>query len=114
MAHAGLLGAQIALLAIYLSSTIVRTLLRGFTITWFETAQCAVAFLIAVGSSRGPALAVLCLVFGGLWLMLLVPTFFGFGTHPGASTPRILGRLTSTFCPGVFLFAVAYLLLRRR
>lgn len=44
-----LLGVQIALLAIYLSSTIVRTLLRGLTFTWFETAQCAAAFLIGVG-----------------------------------------------------------------
>ena len=44
-----LLGVQVALLAIYLASTIVRTLLRGLTFTWFETAQCAVAFLISVG-----------------------------------------------------------------
>ena len=44
-----LLAAQVALLAIYLSSTIVRTLLRGFTFTGFETAQCALAFLIGVG-----------------------------------------------------------------
>ena len=47
--HAWLLAAQVALLAIYLSSTIVRTLLRGFTFTGFETAQCALAFLISVG-----------------------------------------------------------------
>ena len=47
--YAALLGAQVALLAIYLASTIVRTLLRGFTFTWFETAQCALAFLISVG-----------------------------------------------------------------
>lgn len=46
---AWLLAAQIALLAIYLSSTIVRTLLRGFTFTGFETAQCVLAFLIGVG-----------------------------------------------------------------
>ena len=44
-----LLVAQAALLAIYLSSIIVRTLLRGFTFTGFETAQCALAFLIGVG-----------------------------------------------------------------
>ncbi len=43
-----LLGAQVALLAIYLASTIVRTLLRGLTFTWFETMQCAAAFLIGV------------------------------------------------------------------
>jgi hypothetical protein len=40
---------QVALLAIYLASTIVRTLLRGLTFTWFETVQCAAAFLIGVG-----------------------------------------------------------------
>jgi hypothetical protein len=44
-----LLGSQIALLAIYLTSTIVRTLFRGFTFTAFETAQCAFAFFIGVG-----------------------------------------------------------------
>jgi hypothetical protein len=44
-----LLAAQALLLAIYLSSTIVRTLLRGFTFTAFETAQCALAFVIGVG-----------------------------------------------------------------
>jgi hypothetical protein len=69
--HAALLGAQVALLAIYLSSTIVRTLLRGFTFTWFETAQCALAFLISVGGGLqltshdarvAPALAILSLV----------------------------------------------------
>lgn len=47
--HAALLAVLAALPAIYLSSTIVRTLLRGFTFTWFETAQCAVALAIAVG-----------------------------------------------------------------
>ena len=47
--HSLLLIALAALLVIYLSSTIVRTLLRGLTFTWFETAQCAVAFLISVG-----------------------------------------------------------------
>ena len=44
-----LLGMQVALLGIYLASTIVRTLLRGLTFTWFETAQCAAAFFISVG-----------------------------------------------------------------
>jgi len=69
--HAALLGAQVALLAIYLASTIVRTLLRGFTFTWFETAQCAIAFLISVGGGLqltstaphvAPALTLLALV----------------------------------------------------
>ncbi len=47
--HLWLFGAQAALLAIYLASTIVRTLLRGFNFTAFETAQAGFAFLIAVG-----------------------------------------------------------------
>jgi hypothetical protein len=46
-----LFAAQIALLAIYLSSVIVRTLLRGFAFTNFETVQCALAFLIGVGGA---------------------------------------------------------------
>ena len=68
--HSWLLIAQVALLAIYLSSTIVRTLFRGFTFTGFETAQCGLAFLIGVGGGLrlagedprlGPAMAVLTL-----------------------------------------------------
>jgi hypothetical protein len=47
--HSWLLASQVLLLAIYLSSTIIRTLARGFTFTAFETAQCALAFLIGVG-----------------------------------------------------------------
>ena len=74
--HGALLGAQVALLAIYLAGTIVRTLLRGFPFTGFEIAQCAVAFAIALGGGMrlaqtdpgvGPALAILCAgVRGGL------------------------------------------------
>jgi len=69
--HAALLGALVALLGIYLASTIVRTLLRGFTFTWFETAQCALAFVISMGGGLqltshdarvAPALAILALV----------------------------------------------------
>jgi hypothetical protein len=72
--YAALLGAQVALLAIYLASTIVRTLLRGFNFTWFETAQCALAFVISVGGGLqltradarvAPALALLALVCAG-------------------------------------------------
>jgi hypothetical protein len=60
------LAAQAALLAIYLSSIIVRTLLRGFTFTGFETVQCALAFVIGVGgglrlSQGAPAIAGLAL-----------------------------------------------------
>jgi hypothetical protein len=72
--HSALLAAQVALLGIYLSSTIVRTLLRGFTFTGFETAQCAVAFAISVGGglrltshnpSVAPALGVLAMACAG-------------------------------------------------
>ena len=66
--HGWLLACQVLLLAIYLASTITRTLLRGFTFTAFETAQCALAFLIGVGgglrlsgqSSAVGALALAC------------------------------------------------------
>lgn len=44
-----LLAAQSALPAIYLASTMVRTLLRGFVFTIFETAQLLLAFSLAVG-----------------------------------------------------------------
>ncbi len=40
-----------ALLAIYLSSTIFRTLLRGFTFTGFETIQWGLAFLLSIGGA---------------------------------------------------------------
>jgi hypothetical protein len=68
ISHGWLLASQILLLAIYLASTIIRTLLRGFTFTAFETAQCALAFLIGVGgglqlsnqSSVAGALALAC------------------------------------------------------
>jgi hypothetical protein len=69
--HAWLLAALVLLLAIYLSSTIVRTLLRGFTFTFFETVQCGLALAIALnGGLRlseedpriAPAVAALALV----------------------------------------------------
>ncbi len=62
--HAWLLTAQIALLTIYLSSTIVRTLFRGFSFTVFETAQCAVAFAVCLsgGLQMAPVMAVVMLV----------------------------------------------------
>ncbi|MGO9230151.1 MAG: hypothetical protein ACLQKA_13220 [Bryobacteraceae bacterium] len=46
--HLWLFFAQVGLLAIYLTSTIVRTLLRGFSFTVFETAQVGLVFLIGV------------------------------------------------------------------
>ena len=46
--HGLLLAALAALPAIYLASATVRTLLRGISFTWFETAQCSIAAAIAV------------------------------------------------------------------
>jgi len=69
----GVIGIQIALLAIYLSSTIARTLWRHFTFTTFEIVQCVLAFLIstsgAIRTAQGnPAalmtVAVFCLICG--------------------------------------------------
>ena len=62
--HAWLLAAQVALLAIYLSSTIVRTLFRGFSFTGFETAQCAAAFAVSLsgGLRMAPAMAAAMLI----------------------------------------------------
>jgi hypothetical protein len=41
-------AAQLGLLAIYLASTIIRTLVRGSKFTNFEVAQCALAFVVCV------------------------------------------------------------------
>ena len=62
ISHGALLASVAALVGIYLSSTIVRTLLRGFRFTGFETAQCGAALAIAVNaalrlSEQVPALA---------------------------------------------------------
>ncbi len=46
-----LFTAQIALVVVYLSSVMVRTLLRGFQFTSFETVQCVLAFVIGVGGA---------------------------------------------------------------
>ncbi len=64
--HSWLLAAQVSLLAIYLASIIVRTLLRHCTFTGFETAQCAAAFLISVsgGLQLSRAMAVVAVVCG--------------------------------------------------
>lgn len=63
--HVWLVGAQVALLGIYLASIIVRTLLRHFQFTAFETMQCVAAFVISVGgglrlSPAMPVVAVAC------------------------------------------------------
>jgi hypothetical protein len=47
--HGALLASQMALLVIYFSSTLFRTLFRGHSLNIFETAQLALAFLIAIG-----------------------------------------------------------------
>ncbi len=73
------LATQAALLAIYLSSTFDRTILRGLHITGFETGQAALAFLVSVGgalhlaqTSSGIAASVgACLVAGGIACYLL-------------------------------------------
>ena len=52
IAREGLLLAQAALLVIYLSSTIFRTLLRGYSIRLFETVQCAAAFAICLSGGE--------------------------------------------------------------
>ena len=64
--HPWLLTAQVVLLMIYLSSTIVRTLFRGFSFTAFETSQCAVAFAVSLsgGLQMAPVMAVVMLVCG--------------------------------------------------
>jgi len=56
---AWLLTAQVALLTIYLSSIIVRTLLRGRSLTGFEMVQCAIAFSIGLsgGLRTAPVMA---------------------------------------------------------
>jgi hypothetical protein len=48
---AALFAGQAALLAIYLSSVMARTLLRDRTFTTFETAQCILAFVIGLGGA---------------------------------------------------------------
>jgi hypothetical protein len=71
--HHWLAVAQVALLAIYLTSTIARTLVRRFRFTGFEMLQCAAAFAISVsGGMRlanadhhaAPAMALLMLFCG--------------------------------------------------
>jgi len=52
---AAALAIQIALLVIYLGSTVVRTLVRDLGFTFFETAQTVVAFLIGMGGALATA-----------------------------------------------------------
>jgi len=69
VAYAWLLGMQVALFAIYLASTIVRTLAPDREITWSETVQCTAALAIGIGgglrlSSSGRTVAVSALACG--------------------------------------------------
>ncbi len=52
---AAVVGLQIALLVIYLSSAIVRTLWRGFPFTGFEIVQCVLAFTISTSGAMRAA-----------------------------------------------------------
>jgi hypothetical protein len=79
VSHAAMLAALMALPAIYLGSVMVRTLLRGFAFTGFETAQLALALLLAVGGGlrlaggdprMALALAAVCLCCGGACYLL--------------------------------------------
>ena len=105
ISHAWLLTALALLLAIYLSSTIVRTLLRGFTFTFFETAQCGVAVAITLNgclrlSEEDPriapsiaALALLCAASCYLFSIVRVEQGRNFYTY---STFGILLALAGT------------------
>ena len=93
--HAMLFASQMALAGIYLSSILVRTLLRGSTFTFFEVGQLAISFLLAVGCGLrlggdpriAPAVAIVCLgcgtscyaaAFTGNERNFRAYTFFGF------------------------------------
>jgi hypothetical protein len=94
--HGWLLAAQAALLAIYLASIIVRTLLRGCTFTAFETAQCAAAFAIAVGG--GLRLSHGSPVIGALALAFAAPCYIVAFARLEVHTPRSRNFYTySTF-----------------
>ncbi len=82
-----LFAAQLALLAIYLSSVMVRTLLRSMAFTNFEIAQCALAFVLglggalrlsAAGTSLVPAIGVFALVCGAACYAI---SFMGLERH---------------------------------
>ena len=85
-----LFAAQMALLVIYLSSVMVRTLLRGRTFTNFETVQCALAFVIglggairlsAEGSPLAPAIAGFALLCGAACYAISFKVLARQGSH---------------------------------
>jgi len=81
------LGTQVALLVIYLGSTVIRTLVRDLRFTFFETAQTVLAFLIALGGELRIAEG-----------------------HPRAATAIGLVALTG----GIACYIVAFAFLERR
>lgn len=85
-----LFTAQIALVVIYLSSVMVRTLLRGFLFTSFETVQCVLAFVIGLGGALrlsagdprlSPAIAAFLLVCGGACYAISFVVLERHGSH---------------------------------
>ena len=103
--HSWLIGAMVALLTIYLSSTVVRTLVRGFTFTGFEIAQSAIAFAIGVdGALRlsvtdprlAPAIGTLVLCGGASLLPGVVPP----ARSPARLRPEFLHVLDVRNPPG--------------
>ncbi|HLJ13448.1 MAG TPA: hypothetical protein VKV15_03055 [Bryobacteraceae bacterium] len=78
---------QAALLATYLGSMLVRTLVRNLTVSWFEAIQAAAAFTVAIGGMlqvghSGPAIGVSCLLAG------VAAYIAAFGIEERRSTPR--------------------------
>jgi hypothetical protein len=98
VSHAALLAAVMALPAIYLGSVMVRTLLRGFAFTGFETAQLALALFLAVGGGLrlaggnprlAVALAAVCLFCGAACYLLA----FRLGSGRNAATYGVFGLM---------------------
>ena len=111
------LGAQIALLTIYLASTVDRTIFRGLSISWFEIGQAAVAFLVSIGGALqlaeltrvGPTSVGLFCVFGGVACYLV--SFAFLDRHSGHDrnfyTYSTFGLLLITAGGSVLLSGVA-------
>ena len=102
-----LLAAQMGLLVVYLASTIVRTLLRGFTVTSFETAQLALALWVAVGGglrligatpTGAMAMATVCLACAGACYWVSLGRMGRQGAH---------GRNFHTYATFGFFLAIA-------
>jgi len=96
VSQAAMLAVLLALPAIYLASVMVRTLIRGFAFTGFETAQLALALFLAVGGGlrlasghprTGLALAAVCLCCCGACYLLA----FHLGRGHNAATYAVFG-----------------------